>query len=430
MHLARRHVKHASDFGSLGIRSSSGSGPGAFNPPKPFDHSRCSPSSSAAPDRLTHPSAKPASGHGNLRPITRWTSSFSAPKSSNFDSQVAFQQFVTAKLTAQNSVLNLLPHFTTNDVLNVASLNFLNIGKTVGDLVPFLLPSHWFHARGARFQSDAEYDGWVLMRADSVNIVEGLVFAVARDQTAIQLLEDDEDSIGQIRDEIVQREQSGLLQIGSSDDISSVLNSIDQAISLLDTNIREERASLAQAVGFQNPDAIAQITDVPNDPIDGATPPDGQALAAQVLKNSVELRQMDALIEMAKWNRRARIFNWLDPSGDSSGGIGFGLGDYVAIGASEQQTVQVKRDQVRSILMEKTTVALDDAKQTLQAYSLASDGVDIQTRRIFRLTQNLKSGLAFALSDLVDALENSPATRSNASASGSPTMTCAPASSG
>ena len=103
-------------------------------------------------------------------------------KYSNFDSQVAFEQFVQAKLSAQNAMLNLLPHFSTITILNVASLNLLNVAKSVGDLVPFLLPNHWFHARGERFQSDAEYDGWVLMRADSVNIVEGLIFAVARDQ--------------------------------------------------------------------------------------------------------------------------------------------------------------------------------------------------------------------------------------------------------
>lgn len=326
-------------------------------------------------------------------------------KSSNFDSQVAFQQFVQAKLSAQNAVLNLLPHFSMMTILNVASLNFFTIAKSVGDLVPFLLPSHWFHARGARFQSDAEYDGWVLMRADSVNIVEGLAFAVARDQDIIQLLYDDEDSVRQIRDEIIQREHSGLMQVGSSDDITSVINGIDQAISLLDTNIREERAALAQASGFQNPDAIAGITGVPNDPIDGAQPPDTATLADQVLKNSVELRQMDALIEMSKWNRKASYFNWLDPSGDPSGGIGFGLGDYLAIGRSQQQEVQIKREQVRSILMEKTTVTLDDANQTLQAYGLASDGADIQVRRISRLTQDLHSGIAFALSDLVDALE-------------------------
>jgi hypothetical protein len=326
-------------------------------------------------------------------------------RSSNFDSQNAFQQFVQAKLSAQNALLNMLPHFSASTVLNIASLNFVTIAKSVGDLVPFLLPSHWFHARGAKFQSDAEYDGWVLMRADAVSIVEGLVLAVARDQGAIALLYEDEDSIRQIRDEIVQREHSGLMQVGSSDDISSVLNSIDQAISLLDTNIREERAALAQAAGFQNPDAISGITGIPNDPIDGLTPPDGTALAESVLANSVELHQMDALIEMAKWDRRASYFNWLDPSGDPAGGIGFGLGDYLAIGKSQQQQVQIKREQVRSILMEKTTLTLDDAKQTLQAYALSSDGADIQARRISRLTQDLHSGIAFALSDLVDALE-------------------------
>lgn len=326
-------------------------------------------------------------------------------KDSNFESQIAFEQFVQAKLAAQNAMLNLLPHFSTSTVLNVASLNLLNVAKSVGDLVPFLLPNKWFHARDEKFQSDAEYDGWVLMRADAVSIVQGLILAIARDQDSIQLLYADEDSVRQIRDEIVQREHSGLMQIGSSDDISSVLNSIDQAISLLDTTLREERAALAQAVGFQNPDAISEITGVPDDPIEGATPPDGSALAEQVLKNSVELKQMDALVAMSKWNRRASYFNWLDPSGDGAGGIGFGLGDYLAIGRAQQQEVQTKRDQVRSMLMEKTTVTLDEAKQTLQAYGLASDGADIQTRRIARLTQNLHAGIAFALSDLVDALE-------------------------
>ena len=186
------------------------------------------------------------------------------------------------------------------------------------------------------------------------------------------------------------------MQIGSSDDISSVLN----------RSTRPSPCSIPisakSAPRSRKPSASRTPTRSRRLPACRTTPSMARrlrtaaTLADQVLKNSVELRQMDALIEMSKWNRKASYFNWLDPSGDWTGGIGFGLGDYLAIGRSQQQEVQIKREQVRSILMEKTTVTLDDAKQTLQAYGLASDGADIQARRISRLTQDLHAGIAFA----------------------------------
>ena len=45
---------------------------------------------------------------------------------------------------------------------------------TIGDLVPFLFPSRWFHAKEAREISVVEQNTLALLRADLMPQVEGL----------------------------------------------------------------------------------------------------------------------------------------------------------------------------------------------------------------------------------------------------------------
>jgi hypothetical protein len=177
----------------------------------------------------------------------------------NFNSAVEFQSVVEAKLKTEAAYLNLLPHIDSNDVLNIASLNILNELKTVGDLAPFLFPTRWLQKSEAKDRTEADFDAWILTKADAANVTEGLGYNIIRDEAVVAAILENRKGIASIRDEIVERERLGLMQAGSSDDVGSVVNSIDQGYSDLLSSITEEKSSIAQAAGFFNPAAVVDV---------------------------------------------------------------------------------------------------------------------------------------------------------------------------
>jgi hypothetical protein len=325
----------------------------------------------------------------------------------SFSSQEEFQRVVEARLQAQNATLNLLPHFGLQTFLNVASLSPLTMLKAVGDLVPFLLPSHWFHAKGEKFESQAELYGWLGMRADAIHVVEGLSLAIAKDESTSDRLRKHWAEIREIRDLIRAKEASGLLQAGSSDDITSMMNSIADALILMKSQLDAEYAALAQASGFNNPDSIAEITELPTANPEEVTLPDRSQFLAKAANVSPEIAQMSSMVEAARWARRERFFTWLDPSGDPNGEIGFGLGSYVALGRAHQQELIDKQNEISSLVAQTAATTLDAAAEKLGTHRLAMSDAVVQANRVERLMRNLRLGIGFSMSDLVGALQDS-----------------------
>lgn len=324
-------------------------------------------------------------------------------QSQNFDTLIEYQKVVQARLNAESAYLNLLPHFNGNDVLNILSFSTLTMLKSIGDVVPFLIPSNWLHAKGAQFQSKSEFQGWLLMKADAMALVEGLSYSVIRDEVTSKRLADSRVSVGQIRDEILAREKTGLLQAGSADDISAVLNSIDQAALLLRQKMEQERADLANGSGFYNPEAISDVA-LPETMPDIQTISGEDSLKELALERSVELQQMDSLIESARLGVVSSYFGWLDPNG---GGVNAGLGNGVSVAKSQVKQLMATRNQLEADLLEKTSDAFDGVNDAVASYANAQDGIAIQQRRVQRLMTNLDIGIGFSLSDLVSALQAS-----------------------
>jgi hypothetical protein len=327
----------------------------------------------------------------------------------NFDSAIEFQSVVQAKLKTETDYLNLLPHLNTNDVLNIASLNILNELKTVGDIAPFLFPTRWIQAAQVKDRTEAEFDAWILTKADAANITEGLAYGILRDEEILAAILKNRKSIASIRDEITERERIGLMQAGSSDDVAAVVNSIDRGYSSILNTISDEKMALAQAAGFFNYAAVSDITGSGDDTsLEGAQGYDAQAtqtLTNTVLDRSYELRQLDALTAASKLGLSDRFFEWLDPAGDRDGGLGFNLATYVPINKAQTAQLTAERDKVESNLMETAAKEVGNVNQFLDAYRLAKDDLDIQNRRVQRHLSNLKSGINFSMSDLTSALQ-------------------------
>ncbi len=326
----------------------------------------------------------------------------------NFDSPIQFEKVVQAKLKMEGAYLNLAPHIAIISVLNVASGNLLNILKAVGDLVPFLFPTRWMEVKAAKYQRESEFDAWILTKANSANVVEGLALCVLRDNLIVLTIEDNRRSILQVRDQIRLGESAGLIQAGTSDDIQSVINLMDRSTEALKDTLIQEKMALAEASGFYNFAAILDVQSFEEIPVEHRryySDVEIIRLSNTALDRSYERRQLNALIEASRIGGKERYFQWLDPSGDYHGGLGINLVPYVRIGISQTQELIGKRHKMEAELMNKVGRTAVFANQALGEYALARESLDIQNRRIQRQFNNLQSGINFSVFDLSNALQ-------------------------
>lgn len=323
----------------------------------------------------------------------------------NFTNRIEFEHVVQAKLNADMAAQSLLPHLSMGTILSAALGGWTALFRAVGELFPFLFPSRWLEAKEAGLTAKAQEDALIIMKANSGYLVEGLSYLIERDEMIVARLEENMASITLIRDEIIQRERGNLLQAGASDDVTSVLNSIQKSVSALRQMLTEEYASLAQASGFFNPKAISSVKASGEISISQPEKLDYPSILEVALQRSYELDQIDILIESARLNKWERVFSWLDPSAPAAGTIGVALYPYITINNSQVRELAVKREEIESKIVQKVGTTLGQVSQSLQAYGLAQEGVDIQARRIDRLLGNMELGINFSLLELVSALQ-------------------------
>jgi hypothetical protein len=322
----------------------------------------------------------------------------------SFSSQIEFQNVVQAQLNSRKAHLDLLPHFGLTDIMGFAkiSLAWTSLTGLIGKLAPFLIPSNWFKAKEARFNSQAEAWGYKLMQADSGNISAGLAYAIARDELSIDEMYREREIIAEARLEVAGRESAGLLPPGSTASVDTALEACDKTILGLRGAIADERRSLALSSGFFNPEAIGKLTVDTSFTIEHPEAFDVKKVDPIALNRSAELRQMDFLISAAQTDRRSRYFDWLDPSGGGSG-IGFGMGAYIAIGAAEVQQAILKRQQVQAQVLQSVAGAEDDIEDAVSAYAIAQQSVATHDTLVNNVLKNISVGVAVSASEQITA---------------------------
>jgi hypothetical protein len=333
-------------------------------------------------------------------------------KSHNFESVVEFQKVLEAKSQAEVAYLGLLPHASLNAGLALISLNYQFIIRSIGDLAPFLLPSRWALAAEAKDLLVAEKQAWIIMNLDGMNITESLAKSARRDSEALARLNTQKEIIEGLRDLVRVKEGAGLLQLGSSDALTSLMNQIQMNLIQLEGVQRIELSALSHAAGFYNPRAIIGI-DPEDTHLSGLA--DSVQLPIQLdfntsLQNAIvrsaELRQVLAMVQWARDNRTERIFNWLDPVSALGSTLGANYPAYMKVSFYQIDEMIARKEQLKSIIFKKVSDTFTQLNLNVQDYTLAVQSKEIQERRVLRISQNLKTGINFIMSDLVLALED------------------------
>jgi hypothetical protein len=311
----------------------------------------------------------------------------------NFDNRIEYEHVMQAKFTAKTAYLNLIPHFSLSTMMNGATGGFIGLLGSIGDLVPFLLPTRWFQAREASLRTQAEKDALTLMRLDLGTQVEGLVYALVRDQ---QILDEYTALLNQgnaMRDQIVRYEADGSTPAGTVDPVDSEINSMMLDLTALKILVGLDKAAVAQAIGMHGPEAVLNMAiGEERQPFETAVILDSDPAGRTALTRSFELRQLDFLIKVSHFQKTEVYFNWLDPCGDPSTNLGLGLGSVIAGSQSRIHELEIKREQIQSNIREKVYESVSMYDGAIQAAKLVQQGVKLQHNRLIRMKGEIKPG--------------------------------------
>ena len=335
-------------------------------------------------------------------------------RTKSFTSRIEFEHVLQAKKRAKAAYLHLLPQLTLGTIagnVTVAPLAFVGsfstILQAIGDLCPFLLPDRWFQTAEAKQQSKAEIDTNILMRLDMGVQIEGLFYVYNRDSRTRDLTTTIRNRAIKIRNEVRIRENMGQLPLGSTQNLNSIVNQIQQGLYVLDQIKAEDMATISQSLGFYGPMAVSAATiDTELVPIESASPVDYETINSAALSRSYELDQMDDLIAAAKDAKKASMFNWIDPAGDPNLGLGLALPTNVAVIASQVRELGIDKQQLQSILSQKVFDAVTDYNEARKAYQQASDGMKIQKSRLRTAEASLNAGVKVDFFGLIGILQD------------------------
>jgi hypothetical protein len=325
----------------------------------------------------------------------------------SFSTQVSFQNVVLARQNAEVATANLLPHISANSLIALATPTVLTaLLKVVGDLSPFLLPGRWIKARQDEDYYDAQLYSWLLMRADAGQIAEGLSYAdLSIHDSQIRLHVNRQDIVAD-RDLIRDREKSGLVPIGTSDAVTAVIDDIDQSLRASQTLDQITLGALSESVGFFSSGAVSKVLARSGDvTVLHPQVPTMDDVKTTVLAHSYEIAQMTSLLAAAKLDKAGRMFNWLDPNGDVSGGLGFGFPTYVKIADTEVKELEAQKSEVEALLDKRVNEVLESMQDAVDEYGLASDDQLVEDRRVAVIMNELSLGLPFNTLELVAALQ-------------------------
>lgn len=325
----------------------------------------------------------------------------------NFDNLIELQNVVQARLTQALARKNLLPgvSFSSGTALLVQDIS--GILASIGDLAPFLLPTRWFQAHEAGDKLDAEQDTLVLLRADTATQVEGFAYVLERDQTIRDFYAATLAQAQDAADDIKERVDVGQFPEGTDDAIDEVVNNIQQAIVGLDLVVAEDKTALGQTLGLPNPASLRNLRiDEEAMPVEQARSYTHDELVQRALDASFELRQIDSLISVAKYQKKERYFNFLDPAGDYTGKLGVGIGDYVRIGSSQVAALEIQKLKTAQTVTIKAENALIEYNNAVAAYHVAAEGMAISQDIMQRMMGHVDNGASVDLATLVATFQD------------------------
>jgi hypothetical protein len=274
----------------------------------------------------------------------------------SFESRLGLEQIFQAKNNALAAYLNLIPHINANLIWNTAP-GYTAVIATLPAGAPFLLPNYWLQTIEAKVQMRIEADALRIVRANVINAIEDLFFNYIRDI--------------QIKKAHLRAQE--FLHSKSTTQISKMIKDIDF---VLDANVyslkallKKDQIAMAKVLGLHNPEAIEELV-LDRDPFipQSSKPLNSEMIAMAASRRSFELQQIEYLIEIAKYKTFEMFFSWIDTSSDYRQSLGFNLIPQLRVHRSQTKQLNIKREQIKSLIYQSAYQIVDDYNHALEAY--------------------------------------------------------------
>ncbi len=324
----------------------------------------------------------------------------------DFSTRIEFQRYLESKFNAKALLFAQLPHVSTGTVgALLGGVNTASLLQVTGDLLPFLLPNRWMQVKEADLLSKAEIETATIMKLNAVLFTEQLAYNFEKDKNVSFTLRNERVNIDQIYSELLMREKLGQLPFGSSQDVLSILNNIDQAILQSDMTLKQDLQALAMSIGLNNPNGITDVNFDINRNLEDTILDESVATAAAV-SVSHEIRQADILVQVAKTQRVERFFSMFDPSVAPQLALGAALFPVAKQSAAQVAEFQLIKSQLINQTSSKIAGLFDSLNYEMNNDKLVKQSIEIQQKRVNRILDQLNYGTNFVLSDLVGALQD------------------------
>jgi hypothetical protein len=323
----------------------------------------------------------------------------------SFDSRVEFERVVQSRLNAQHASLSLLPRISASTILSFIVFGPLGPFAVIGDLAPFLFPSRWTRARQAEVTAEADFIGYLIMKADAAHISEGIALTTERDLRIKDMLTNARREVEDMQRDFQFRVAVDIAQPGQLDDFSSTLINIDRSDTTLSRTINAQLRALSLAMGYYNPEAVSGIQEHTPRTISLRPITDKNRLVELALRRSYELRQADLLIQASHLSSAEHHMAWIDPTGNPAGALGFSLPSYLQIGYSQIREMEMRRERTRAQIIQSVYDTIDLIERSQTLYRLSVENVAIQSRRLRTIRDGLALGNAINGTEIALALQ-------------------------
>jgi hypothetical protein len=321
--------------------------------------------------------------------------------SRGFDARIEFQRVLQASEAARVAYFNLLPHVDYKSVFAISTLLPNSIAGFVANFVPFVIPTRWLKVKEAKDLKKAEEMTLDILRADLTYQVETLGYVYERDRSNHSYYEMMNARVEGLLAHISDIGQQDFGKIGNMIDElgarSLALNNfILQEKIRLRNSLGLDLTALSLSMGFKNSKAVRSF-DIEEDEslIQTAAfmdPSQQEDIVRAAVARSLELKQIDYLIDNSQRVKEEYYFNWADPDVPSSMSVSLSLVPYLARAKAVIQELLVRREQMQAQIVQKATNAVMNYNAALESYQVTKPEYDRLNQRLDLVSADILDG--------------------------------------
>jgi hypothetical protein len=309
----------------------------------------------------------------------------------NFDNRIEFEHVMQAKYGALAAKRLLTPHISFTTIVNNIKPTILSVIGAAGDLLPFLFPTRWLQASHAAILSQAEQDGMTLMRLDTATQIEAQFYALENYRQLQAHYAYALKKAKQLTDIISLRVRGGVAKPITVQDFFTMTGEIQDDAAWITDQFEAQKGAIAQVMGFYNMAAVKDA-EIGTEalPITKATPLVMADITNIAEDRSIELKQLQFLIDAAGNSKKQVYWNWLDPTGDPTLGLGWALKSSVNVADSMVREAVLRKGEMQRQLAGQAGAAVNDYNTALNDYPLVAKLEEAQAQRIEQYETELK----------------------------------------